>query len=68
MSNDEANSDMIGRIPVISINCHNKEKYFLRMLLHHVKGPTSFEDLRTVNRELYETNQQACINLGLFEG
>ena len=24
------------------------ERFYLRILLHHVKGPTSFEDVRTV--------------------
>ncbi|XP_031632403.1 uncharacterized protein LOC116346472, partial [Contarinia nasturtii] len=37
------------------------------MLLHTVKGPTSFEDLRTVNGELCQTNREACLKLGLLE-
>jgi hypothetical protein len=39
----------------------------LRMLLHKVKGPTSFSDLRTVNEELCETYQAACLAMGLLE-
>ena len=37
------------------------------MLLYNVKGPTCWEDLRTVNGELCSNFQQACIKLGLFE-
>ena len=37
------------------------------MLLYHVGGPTCWEDLRTVNGEVCETFQEACIKLGLFE-
>ena len=60
-------SNMVGRLPVIGLNMHQKELFFLRMLLYHVKGPTCFEDLRTVNGQICETFQQACIQLGLFE-
>lgn len=37
------------------------------MLLHKVKGPTSFNDLRTVDGELCETYQEACLAMGLLE-
>ena len=60
-------SSMIGRIPIIGLNAHQKEKFFLRMLLYHVRGPTSWEDLRTVNGVVCETFHEACIKLGLFE-
>ena len=39
----------IGRIPTISLCAKQMEAYALRMLLHHVKGPTCFQDLKTVN-------------------
>ena len=42
------------------------DKYFLRMLLHHQKGSTSFEDLRTVDGQLYPTNKAAAGALGLL--
>ena len=64
---DAAKSNQIGRMPVISLNPHTKELFFLRVLLHHVKGPKSFEHLRTVDGHVYDTNQDACIALGLFE-
>ncbi|KAJ4753717.1 hypothetical protein LUZ62_088122 [Rhynchospora pubera] len=43
------------------------ELYYLRMLLNIVRGPTSFEDVRTINGILYSTHQQACNALGLLD-
>lgn len=42
------------------------ERYFLRLLLTVVGGPTSFEDLRTVGGHLYPTFKDACGALGLL--
>ena len=39
----------------------------MRILLHHVKGPTCFADLRTVDGVLMITFQEACQKLGLME-
>ena len=52
---------------VYTVSPHNRECYFLRLLLHNVRGPTCFEDLRTVDGVLCETYQQACEMLGLLE-
>ena len=54
-------------MPIISLNPHTKELFFLRTLLHHVPGPKSYEHLRTVDGVVHDTNQDACIALGLFE-
>ena len=39
--------------PILSrmylINPKNRQRYFIRLLLLHVKGATSFENVRTVN-------------------
>src|SRR5581483_4734651 len=43
------------------------ERYYLRTLLTHVKGATSFDDLKSVNGYLYETFKEACIHLGLLQ-
>ena len=43
------------------------EKYFLRVLLTHVAGATSFEDLRMYNGITYETFQEACRQRGLLD-
>ena len=40
------------------------ELYYLRVLLIHVKGATSYEDLRTVNGVTYNTYQEACLHRG----
>lgn len=43
------------------------EAYYLRMLLNKVKGPTSFEDIRTVNGVVYPTFKDACYELGMLD-
>ena len=42
---------VIGRIN--SANPKEGERFYLRLLLNHVKGPTSFEDLLTIDRIHY---------------
>ena len=58
---------MIGRIPVINLNAHQSELFHLRMLLHHVPGPKSFVDIRTIDGTVHPTYQAACKALGLLE-
>nr|XP_017187377.2 uncharacterized protein LOC108173217 [Malus domestica] len=49
---------VIGRIYAVS---HDEgEKFYLRILLNHVKGPTSFTNLRTINGVLHPTYKQAA--------
>ena len=43
------------------------ECYFLRLLLHHISGPTSFADLRVVNCVCCSNYRAACLTLGLIE-
>lgn len=48
------------------------ERYYLRILLHHVPGVVSWEDLRTTNRGtaqavVHPTFKAACIARGLLE-
>ncbi|XP_028784301.1 uncharacterized protein LOC114740311 [Neltuma alba] len=43
------------------------EAFYLRMLLATVKGPRSFEELRTVDDVLHPTFRDACYALGLLE-
>lgn len=43
------------------------ERYFLRLLLTHVTGATSFENLKTVNNVKYSTFKEAAVVLGLIE-
>jgi hypothetical protein len=42
------------------------ETYYLRMLLHIVRGPTSFSEIRTVGGHEYPTFRLACQSLGLI--
>ncbi|WVZ94526.1 hypothetical protein U9M48_040407 [Paspalum notatum var. saurae] len=55
----------IGRI----ISAHPAEggRYFLRVLLNHVAGPTSYEDLRTVDGEIVSSFREAAERRGLIE-
>ncbi|XP_004308375.1 PREDICTED: uncharacterized protein LOC101294118 [Fragaria vesca subsp. vesca] len=52
------NIKVIGRI--YSVSPFEGEKFFLRVLLNHVRGPKSFRDLLTVNRVLQQTFKEAA--------
>ncbi|XP_071578043.1 uncharacterized protein [Temnothorax nylanderi] len=56
---------VLGR--VYTIHPNNTECYYLRLLLHEIRGPMSFLDLRTVNGVLCPTFQSTCKALGLLE-
>ena len=43
------------------------ERFYLRMLLTVVKGPTPFEDLRTYDGVVHETFKSVCIARGLLD-
>lgn len=58
-------TDALGR--VYTVHPNNAECYFLRLLLINVRGPTSFQNLRTVNGHLCETYREACQRLHLLE-
>lgn len=55
----------IGR--VYSVSPRENEKYFLRLMLHHINGAQCFEDLRTVDGTAYPTFQAAAGAYGLLE-
>ncbi|XP_035840386.1 uncharacterized protein LOC118487551 [Helianthus annuus] len=55
----------IGRIH--SVSPSTDEAYYLRILLNKVKGPTSFDDIKTVNGRVYDTFRDACYALGLLD-
>jgi len=42
------------------------EVYYLRMMLTKVKGPTSYEALKTVNNVLYDSFRDACFAIGFL--
>ncbi|XP_054287893.1 uncharacterized protein LOC129003620 [Macrosteles quadrilineatus] len=58
-------SDALGR--VYTVHPANFECYCLRLLLHKVRGPTSFQQLRTANNQICGTYREACQALGLLE-
>jgi len=58
-------TDALGR--VYTVHPNNFECFFLRLLLHTVRGPTSFEALRTVNDRNCATFREACQLMGLLE-
>ncbi|CAI9265134.1 unnamed protein product [Lactuca saligna] len=56
---------MRGRL--ISTNPAERERYYLRLLLLHISGPTCFEDLYTVNNVKHPTFRKATLERGLIE-
>lgn len=55
----------VGRVHYVKIA--DGEKYFLRLLLFNVRGPTSFTDLRTVDGVVCNSFRDAAEKLGLLE-
>ncbi|GMF47935.1 unnamed protein product [Phytophthora fragariaefolia] len=55
----------LGRM--VHVSPRDMERFYLRVLLCHRKGPQSFEHLRTVNGVTYETYRQAALRLGFRE-
>jgi PIF1-like helicase/DNA helicase Pif1-like protein len=54
----------IGRVAWASPR--QQERFYLRILLHHVIAPTCFRDVRTFNGVTYGTFQAACLARGLL--
>ncbi|KAH1249451.1 ATP-dependent DNA helicase pif1 [Glycine max] len=50
------------RVPPIT-----SELFYLRMMLTVCKGPTSFEDLRTIHNIQYPTYKEACFAMGFLQ-
>jgi hypothetical protein len=43
------------------------KQYFAQTLLTVVKGPTSFENLRTIDKRIYDTFKAACVTHSLYD-
>ncbi|XP_071736316.1 uncharacterized protein [Rutidosis leptorrhynchoides] len=56
---------VIGRIHHVSAAAG--DLFYLRILLNKVKGPTSYEEIRTVNGILFDNFKDACYHLGLLD-
>ncbi|GFS15301.1 ATP-dependent helicase [Elysia marginata] len=52
---------------VYTVHPNNRECFYLRLLLHHVVGPASFQRLRTIQGHICNTYHEACNRLGLLE-
>jgi len=55
----------IGRIEGVHLN--NGECFYLRILLSKVRGPTSFDHLKSVAGTLCETFREACLRRGYLD-
>jgi hypothetical protein len=53
-------------VRLVYVHPTSGELYYLRMLLGHQKGCTSFEGIRTVSRAVYPTYRACCESLGLL--
>ena len=60
-----ATLSQVGRI--VSAHPAEGERYYLRVLLNHVTGATSYEDLRTVNGQVMPTFHEVAEKQGLIE-
>ncbi|GFX26846.1 ATP-dependent DNA helicase [Trichonephila clavipes] len=58
-------TDALGRLYTVHPN--NAECFYLRLLLINVRGPTSFQELKTVNGHVCATFREACQKLNLLE-
>ncbi|GFU96246.1 helitron_like_N domain-containing protein [Trichonephila clavipes] len=58
-------TDALGRLYTVHPN--NAECFYLRLLLINVRGPTSFQELKTVNDHVCATFREACQKLNLLE-
>ncbi|CAN7080162.1 unnamed protein product [Brassica oleracea var. botrytis] len=58
-------SSAVGRIHPTSPSAG--QRFYLRILLNKVKGPTCYEDIRTVDGITYPTHKEACYALGLLD-
>ncbi|KAF5187279.1 Atp-dependent dna helicase pif1 [Thalictrum thalictroides] len=56
---------VIGRLT--SVSPYEGERFYVRVLLLHRKGPTSFDDLKTVHSVRYNTFKEAAEHMGLLQ-
>ncbi|KAE9539872.1 hypothetical protein AGLY_005124 [Aphis glycines] len=49
------------------VNPLDRDRFHLRLLLFHKRGPQSFRDMRTVDRVVYESYAAAAVAMGLIE-
>nr|XP_027088669.1 uncharacterized protein LOC113710019 [Coffea arabica] len=52
---------------VVTVAPNERERYYLRLLLSHVRAPTCFEDLLTVNGKLMLSYREAAFQMGQLQ-
>lgn len=50
-----------------TVHPNQRERFYLKLLLINIRGPSFFDHLRTVNGQLYSTYHNACRALNLLE-
>ena len=60
-------SNTIGRFALVPLGLKKETEYFLRLLLLHVPNPTSFENIRTIDDEVYPSYRETCVAMGLVK-
>ena len=55
---------VLGRVYII--NPRQGECFYLRLLLHHIRGPQSFAELKTMEGDICSSFREACFRLGLL--
>lgn len=63
--NKRKQGEKVGRLTFV--NPSEGERFYLRILLANIRGPTSFDDLRTVNGFKCATFKEAALKHGLIE-
>jgi hypothetical protein len=51
---------------MIFVSSTEGERFYLRMLLTHIRGATCYEDLRIFENKIYSTFKESCIARGLL--
>ncbi|CAL5441876.1 unnamed protein product [Camellia sinensis] len=65
MWTERKKGNVIGRIVIA--HPAQGERYYLRLLLNNIRGPTSFESLRTINGRKAKTFREAALLYGLLQ-
>ena len=65
LTHRRSHKKVMGRIYTVSP--FDGDKFYLRVLLNHVKGPTGFDNLLTVNGITHPTFKQAVKKMSLLE-
>ncbi|XP_028126342.1 uncharacterized protein LOC114323072 [Camellia sinensis] len=65
MWTERKKGNVIGRI--VTAHLAQGERYYLRLLLNNIRGPTSFESLRTINGRKAKTFREATLLCGVLQ-